>query len=50
MTTLFEHAGGMAALHRLEDRFYSSVLEDPLLQPLFGADPTGSPASSASST
>jgi len=37
MTTLFEHAGGMAALHRLEDRFYSSVLEDPLLQPLFGA-------------
>jgi hemoglobin len=35
--TLFEHAGGIAALHRLEDHFYSSVLADPLLQPLFGA-------------
>jgi hemoglobin len=37
MPTLFEHAGGEAALHRLEQRFYDSVLEDPLLQPLFGA-------------
>jgi hemoglobin len=37
MATLFEHAGGEAALHRLEDVFYSSVLADPLLQPLFGA-------------
>ncbi|HEY6786186.1 MAG TPA: group II truncated hemoglobin [Trebonia sp.] len=35
--TLFEHAGGIAGLHRLEDHFYSSVLADPLLQPLFGA-------------
>jgi hemoglobin len=35
--TLFEHAGGMAGLHRLEDHFYASVLADPLLQPLFGA-------------
>jgi hemoglobin len=35
--TLFEHAGGMAGLHRLEDYFYSSLLADPLLQPLFGA-------------
>jgi hemoglobin len=35
--TLFEHAGGLAGLHRLEDHFYSSVLADPLLQPLFGA-------------
>jgi hemoglobin len=35
--TLFEHAGGMAGLPRLEDCFYSSVLADPLLQPLFGA-------------
>jgi hemoglobin len=35
--TLFEHAGGMDALHRLEDYFYASVLDDPLLQPLFGA-------------
>jgi hemoglobin len=37
MTSLFEHAGGEEALHRLEDVFYSSVLADPLLQPLFGA-------------
>jgi hemoglobin len=37
MPTLFEHAGGEQALHRLEDMFYSSVLADPLLQPLFGA-------------
>jgi hemoglobin len=35
--TLYEHAGGEAALHRLEDIFYASVLRDPLLQPLFGA-------------
>jgi hemoglobin len=35
--SLFEHAGGEEALHRLEDLFYSSVLKDPLLQPLFGA-------------
>ena len=35
--TLFEHAGGMEGLHRLENHFYSSVLADPLLQPLFGA-------------
>jgi hemoglobin len=35
--TLFEHAGGTEGLHRLEDHFYSSVLADPLLQPLFGA-------------
>jgi hemoglobin len=36
MTTLFEHAGGEAALHRLEQLFYDSVLRDPLLRPLFG--------------
>jgi hemoglobin len=36
MPTLFEHAGGLSALHRLEDIFYDSVLKDPLLQPLFG--------------
>ena len=35
--TLFEHAGGVEGLHRLEDHFLSSVLADPLLQPLFGA-------------
>jgi hemoglobin len=34
--TLFEHAGGEAGLHRLEQAFYDSVLRDPLLQPLFG--------------
>jgi hemoglobin len=36
MSTLFEHAGGEEALHRLEQLFYDSVLQDPLLQPLFG--------------
>jgi hemoglobin len=36
MPTLFEHAGGEAAIHRLEQMFYDSVLADPLLQPLFG--------------
>jgi hemoglobin len=35
--TLFEHAGGEEALHRFIDIFYSSVLSDPMLQPLFGA-------------
>lgn len=34
MPSLYEHAGGEEALHRLEDSFYSSVLVDPLLQPL----------------
>jgi hemoglobin len=29
MTSLFEHAGGEAALHRLEQAFYDSVLADP---------------------
>lgn len=37
MPTLFEFAGGIEALHRLEQTFYDSVLADPLLQPLFGA-------------
>jgi hemoglobin len=36
MPTLYEHAGGEEALHRLEQLFYDSVLQDPLLQPLFG--------------
>jgi Bacterial-like globin len=36
MPTLFEHAGGEEALHRLEQIFYDSVLADPILQPLFG--------------
>ncbi len=34
--SLYEHAGGEMALHRLEQIFYDSVLADPLLQPLFG--------------
>jgi hemoglobin len=37
MPSLYEFAGGEEALHRLEDTFYSSVLKDPVLQPLFGA-------------
>ena len=37
METIFEHAGGLAALRRFVDIFYSSVLADPILQPLFGA-------------
>jgi hemoglobin len=36
MPSLYEHAGGEAGLHRLEQTFYDSVLRDPLLQPLFG--------------
>jgi hemoglobin len=36
MTTLYEHAGGEQALHRLEEIFYGKVLADPLLKPLFG--------------
>lgn len=37
MTSLYEFAGGDERLHHLEDCFYSKVLTDPLLQPLFGA-------------
>jgi hemoglobin len=37
MPSLYDHAGGTEALHRLEANFYDSVLADPLLQPLFGA-------------
>jgi hemoglobin len=36
MPSLYEHAGGDAGLHRLEQTFYDSVLRDPLLKPLFG--------------
>jgi hemoglobin len=36
MPSLYDHAGGDEGLHRLEDTFYSKVLADPLLQPLFG--------------
>jgi hemoglobin len=34
--SLYDHAGGEQALHRLEQIFYDSLLVDPLLQPLFG--------------
>jgi hemoglobin len=34
--TIFEHAGGLPALHRFIDTFYTSVLADPVLKPLFG--------------
>ena len=37
MPSLYEHAGGAEAIHRLEDLFYSRVLADPVLQPLCGA-------------
>jgi len=35
MTSLYEHAGGEEALHRLEEVFYRKVLGDPLLRRLF---------------
>ena len=37
MESIFEHAGGTPALRHFVDVFYTSVLADPLLQPLFGA-------------
>ena len=37
MPSLYEHAGGEKAIHRLEKAFYTKVLADPLLQPLFGS-------------
>lgn len=40
MESIFEHAGGHEALRRFIDIFYSTVLADPLLVPLFG---TGKP-------
>ena len=36
MPSLYEHAGGEEAIHRLEDAFYGKVLTDPVLKPLFG--------------
>jgi hemoglobin len=33
--SLYEWAGGMAALERLTQQFYNKVLEDPLLRPIF---------------
>jgi hemoglobin len=37
MPTMYVFAGGEDGLHRLEDHFYSLLLADDLLQPLFGA-------------
>ena len=33
--SLYEHAGGEEALHRVEEVFYSKVLADPVLRTLF---------------
>ena len=35
MGSLYEHAGGEEALHRLEEVFYGKVLADPVLRRLF---------------
>ncbi|MBA4860907.1 globin [Streptomyces sp. PSKA54] len=35
MTSLYAHAGGDDALHRLEEIFYTKALADPVLRPLF---------------
>lgn len=35
MASLYEHAGGDEALHRLEEIFYTKVLADPVLRTLF---------------
>jgi hemoglobin len=37
MRSLYEHAGGDEALHRVEEVFYSKVLADPILKTLFTA-------------
>ncbi|MEU4244812.1 group II truncated hemoglobin [Actinoplanes sp. NPDC026619] len=37
METLYDHAGGTEALGRFVAVFYRSVLDDPILQQLFGA-------------
>jgi hemoglobin len=36
METLYEHAGGEKGLHEFLSVFYTKILADPLLQPLFG--------------
>jgi hemoglobin len=35
VTSLYEHAGGDEGLHRLEEIFYSKVLDDPVLKTVF---------------
>jgi hemoglobin len=37
METLYDHAGGAEAIRHFVGVFYRSVLDDPVLQPLFGA-------------
>jgi hemoglobin len=37
MPTLYEFAGGDEALHRLEELFYTKVLDDPVLRSVFPA-------------
>lgn len=39
--TLYEHAGGWEALHRLSEIFYHHCVTDPVLQPLFGHEQPG---------
>src|SRR5580692_6356106 len=41
MESIYDHAGGHDALHHFVEVFYTSVLADPLLQPLFGAGQPG---------
>jgi hemoglobin len=36
VSSLYDHAGGHDVLRRFVDIFYSSVLADPVLRPLFG--------------
>ncbi|HEY3503607.1 MAG TPA: group II truncated hemoglobin [Actinocatenispora sp.] len=35
MTSLYDHAGGADALHRLEELFYARALADPVLREVF---------------
>jgi len=35
MQSLYQHAGGNEAIHRLEEIFYDKVLEDPILRLVF---------------
>ncbi len=37
MPSLYDFAGGQEVLHRLEETFYTRVVKDSLLEPLFGA-------------
>jgi hemoglobin len=37
--TIYDRLGGEAGLRRLVELFYSSIFEDPVLQPVFGGPP-----------